>query len=75
MKLLVDPNKIDLLRILNSKGALRFSKLLSIAGFESMKACSELTYLLIKEDLIELNRQQQLYRITNKGLEYLKEIK
>jgi len=71
---LADPNKIKLLRILHSKGAQRFSALLSIAGFESIKTCSELTLVLIKEDLIELNTDQQLYRITNKGLEYLKEM-
>ena len=45
---MASPNRIDILRILNSKGPLTYSELKSLAGFESKKESGKFAYHLRK---------------------------
>ena len=43
---MASPNRIDILRILNSKGPLTYSELKSLAGFKSKKESGKFAYHL-----------------------------
>ena len=45
---MASPNRIDILRILNSKGPLTYSELKSLAGFKSKKESGKFAYHLRK---------------------------
>ena len=45
---MASPNRIDILRILNSKGPLTYSELKSLAGFKSKKESGKFAYHLEK---------------------------
>jgi len=55
---MASPNRIDILRILNSKGPLTYSELISLAGFKSMKESGKFAYhlrKLLRQSLVALN--------------------
>ncbi len=78
--LLASPNRIDILKILNSKGPLTYSELKSYAGFKSKKESGKFAYhlrKLLRQSFIALNRGEKKYTITNLGrvvLNLIKEI-
>ena len=52
---MASPNRIDILRILNSKGPLTYSELKSLAGFKSKKESGKFAYhlrKLLRESLV-----------------------
>lgn len=56
---MASPNRIDILRILNSKGPLTYSELKSLAGFKSKKESGKFAYhlrKLLKQSLVALNK-------------------
>ncbi len=67
---MASPNRIDILRILNSKGPLTYSELKSLAGFKSKKESGKFAYhlrKLLKQALVTLNKSEKRYTITNLG--------
>ncbi|MEM4634635.1 MAG: anaerobic ribonucleoside-triphosphate reductase [Candidatus Nitrosocaldus sp.] len=67
---MANPNRIDILRILNSKGSLTYSDLKAQVGFKSKKESGKFAYhlrKLLKHSLVALNRAERKYVITNKG--------
>jgi ribonucleoside-triphosphate reductase len=67
---MASPNRIDILRILNSKGPLTYSELKSLAGFRSKKESGRFAYhlrKLLRQSLIGLNKAERRYAITNLG--------
>jgi DNA-binding transcriptional ArsR family regulator len=67
---MASPNRIDILRILNSKGPLTYSELKSLAGFKSKKESGKFAYhlrKLLRQSLVALNRAERRYTITNLG--------
>ncbi|MEM0446006.1 MAG: helix-turn-helix domain-containing protein [Candidatus Nitrosocaldus sp.] len=67
---MANPNRIDILRILNSKGSLTYSDLKAQVGFRSKKESGKFAYhlrKLLKHSLVALNRAERKYVITNKG--------
>lgn len=67
---LASANRIDILKILNSKGALTYSELKEYAGFKSKKESGKFAYHLRKltrQSLISLNKGEKKYAITNIG--------
>src|SRR5574337_1351928 len=67
---MASPNRIDILRILNIKGPLTYSALKTLAGFKSKKESGKFAYhlrKLVKQLLIQLNRQERKYTVTNLG--------
>ncbi len=67
---MASPNRIDILRILNSKGPLTYSELKSLAGFKSKKESGKFAYhlrKLLRQSLVALNRSERRYTITNLG--------
>ncbi len=67
---MASPNRIDILRILNSKGPLTYSELKSHAGFRSKKESGKFAYhlrKLLKQSLVALNKSEKKYTITNLG--------
>ena len=56
---MASPNRIDILRILNSKGPLTYSELKSLAGFKSKKESGKFAYHLRK-----LLRVYQLFHLS-----------
>ncbi|CAI9831800.1 Regulatory protein ArsR [Nitrosopumilaceae archaeon] len=67
---MASPNRIEILRILNSKGPLTYSELKSLAGFKSKKESGKFAYhlrKLLKQQLVSLNRAEKRYTITNLG--------
>ena len=63
-------NRIDILRILNSKGPLTYSELKSLAGFKSKKESGKFAYhlrKLLRQSLVALNKSERRYTITNLG--------
>ena len=54
---MASPNRIDILRILNSKGPLTYSELKSLAGFKSKKESGKFAYhlrKLLRQSLVAL---------------------
>jgi len=67
---MASPNRIDILRILNSKGPLTYSELKSLAGFKSKKERGKFAYhlrKLLRQSLVALNKSERRYTITNLG--------
>ena len=67
---MASPNRIDILRILNSKGPLTYSELKSLAGFKSKKESGKFAYhlrKLLRQLLVALNKAERRYTITNLG--------
>ncbi|MFB5628386.1 MAG: anaerobic ribonucleoside-triphosphate reductase [Nitrosarchaeum sp.] len=67
---MASPNRIDILRILNSKGPLTYSELKSLAGFKSKKESGKFAYhlrKLLRQSLVALNKSERRYIITNLG--------
>ena len=67
---MASPNRIDILRILNSKGPLTYSELKSLAGFKSKKESGKFAYhlrKLLRQSLVALNKAERRYTITNLG--------
>ena len=67
---MASPNRIDILRILNSKGPLTYSELKSLAGFKSKKESGKFAYhlrKLLRKSLVALNKAERRYTITNLG--------
>ena len=67
---MASPNRIDILRILNSKGPLTYSELKSLAGFKSKKESGKFAYhlrKLLRQSLVALNKYERRYTITNLG--------
>ncbi len=67
---IASPNRLDILRILNTKGPLSYSELKTLAGFKSKKESGKFAYhlrKLVKQTLISLNRAERKYIVTNLG--------
>jgi anaerobic ribonucleoside-triphosphate reductase len=67
---IASPNRLDILRILNSKGPLSYSELKTLAGFKSKKESGKFAYhlrKLVKQTLIALNRAERKYTVTGLG--------
>lgn len=63
-------NRIDIMRILNARGARTYSELKSLAGFRSKKESGKFAYHLRKLGklkLVSLNRIEHRYTLTNRG--------
>ncbi len=61
---MASPNRIDILRILNSKGPLTYSELKSLAGFKSKKESGKFAYhlrKLLRQSLVALNKSERRY--------------
>ena len=67
---MASPNRIDILRILNSKGPLTYSELKALAGFKSKKESGKFAYhlrKLLRQLLVAANKAERRYAITNLG--------
>src|ERR1044072_6509572 len=67
---MASPNRIDILRILNSKGPLTYSELKSLAGFKSKKESGKFAYHLrelLRQSLVALTKGERRHTITNLG--------
>ncbi len=67
---IASPNRLDILRILNTKGPLSYSELKTLAGFKSKKESGKFAYhlrKLVKQTLIALNRAERKYAVTSLG--------
>src|SRR5579872_2917542 len=67
---IASPNRLDILRILNTKGPLSYSELKTLAGFKSKKESGKFAYhlrKLVKQTLIALNRAERKYIVTSLG--------
>ena len=67
---IASPQRLEILRILNIKGPLTYSALKTLAGFKSKKESGKFAYhlrKLVKQLLIQLNRQERKYTVTNLG--------
>ncbi|MEM1994985.1 MAG: anaerobic ribonucleoside-triphosphate reductase [Nitrososphaerales archaeon] len=63
-------NRLEIVKILNAKGALSYSELKSLAGFKSKKESGKFAYhlrKLVKQGLVTLNRAERKYIITSLG--------
>ena len=67
---MASPNRIDILRILNSKGPITYSELKAFAGFRSKKESGKFAYhlrKLLRQSLVSLNKSERRYTVTNLG--------
>jgi anaerobic ribonucleoside-triphosphate reductase len=67
---IASPNRLDILRILNTKGPLSYSELKTLAGFKSKKESGKFAYhlrKLVKQTLVSLNRAERKYVVTSLG--------
>jgi ribonucleoside-triphosphate reductase (formate) len=67
---IASPQRLDILKILNVKGPLTYSALKTLAGFKSKKESGKFAYhlrKLVRQLLIQLNRQERKYTVTNLG--------
>src|SRR3970282_2916963 len=63
-------NRLEVLRILNSKGPLSYSELKTLSGFKSKKESGKFAYhlrKLLRQSLVALNKSERRYTITNLG--------
>ncbi len=68
--MIASPQRLDILKILNIKGPLTYSALKTLAGFKSKKESGKFAYhlrKLVRQLLIQLNRQERKYTVTNLG--------
>jgi len=64
------PRRIDILRVLNSKGPQIYPELKSLTGFKSKKESGKFAYhlrRLLREKLVALKKSERRYKITNLG--------
>ena len=67
---MASPDRVELLRILHTKGPLTYSELKGVAGFMSKKDSGKFAYhlrKLIRQSLVLLNKSEKRYCITNLG--------
>ena len=67
---MANPTRIEILRILNARGASTYSELKSSVGFRSKRESGKFAYhlrKLLRYSLVTLNRSERKYVITNKG--------
>jgi ribonucleoside-triphosphate reductase len=67
---IASPQRLEILKILNIKGPLTYSALKTLAGFKSKKESGKFAYhlrKLVRQLLIQLNRQERKYTVTNLG--------
>ncbi len=67
---IASPNRLEILRILNTKGPLSYSELKTLAGFKSKKESGKFAYhlrKLVRQMLVTLNRAERRYIVTNLG--------
>ncbi len=67
---IASPNRLEILRILNTKGPLSYSELKTLAGFKSKKESGKFAYhlrKLVRQMLVTLNRAERRYTVTNLG--------
>ena len=67
---MASPNRIEILRILKTKGPLTYSELKAHAGFRSKKESGKFAYHLRKlhrQSLVALNKSERIYTVTNMG--------
>ena len=67
---IASPQRLEILKILNVKGPLTYSALKTLAGFKSKKESGKFAYhlrKLVRQLLIQLNRQERKYTVTNLG--------
>jgi ribonucleoside-triphosphate reductase len=67
---IASPQRLEIMKILNIKGPLTYSALKSLAGFKSKKESGKFAYhlrKLVRQLLIQLNRQERKYTVTNLG--------
>src|SRR3990170_7325037 len=63
-------NRLEILRILNSKGPLSYSELKTLSGFKSKKESGKFAYhlrKLVRNAIVSLNRSERRYQVTNLG--------
>ena len=63
-------NRLEILRILNTKGPLSYSELKTLAGFKSKKESGKFAYhlrKLVRQMLINLSRSERKYSVTSLG--------
>ena len=63
-------NRLEVLRILNSKGPLSYSELKTLSGFKSKKESGKFAYhlrKLVRNMIVSLNRSERKYQVTNLG--------
>ena len=64
------PHRIDILRILKSKGPQTYSDLKSLAGFKTDKDSGKFAYhlrRLLRQSLVVFTKSKRCYKITNLG--------
>lgn len=67
---IASPQRLEILKILNTKGPLTYSTLKTLAGFKSKKESGKFAYhlrKLVRVMLVQLNRQERKYTVTNFG--------
>src|ERR1019366_4138554 len=67
---IASPQRLEILKILNVKGPLTYSALETLAGFKAKKESGKFAYhlrKLVRQLLIQLNRQERKYTVTNLG--------
>ena len=63
-------NRLEIIRILNSKGPLSYSELKSLSGFKSKKESGKFAYhlrKLVRQMLVSLNKAERKYAVTSLG--------
>jgi DNA-binding transcriptional ArsR family regulator len=67
---IASPTRLEILRILNTKGPLSYSDLKTLAGFRSKKESGKFAYhlrKLVKQTLVSLDRGERKYVISSLG--------
>jgi ribonucleoside-triphosphate reductase len=67
---IASPSRLEILKILNSKGSMSYSELKQHAGFRSKKESGKFAYhlrKLLRQNLIILNRAERKYMLTSLG--------
>ena len=67
---IASPNRLEILRILNTRGPLSYSDLKMMAGFKSKKESGKFAYhlrKLVRVTLVSLNRSERKYVVTSLG--------
>jgi len=64
----INPDRLDILRTLNSKGPLAYSELQSLVGFKTERESGQFAYHMKKLRIQALvTRNSEVYEITNLG--------
>ena len=68
--MITGPKRIDILRVVDSKGPQNYSDLKSFSGFHTQKEGGKFAYhlrRLLRQSLVAFNRSKRLWKITNLG--------